>query len=62
VVEWSRGKHTYSGSTTTDLECVWYSPACLPKRQADLSAWWTAPVPEPPEDARMADLFREAAE
>lgn len=26
----SRGKHTYAGSSTTDKECVWYSPACLP--------------------------------
>jgi DNA adenine methylase len=30
AVEWSRGRLTYSGGTTTDSECVWYSPACLP--------------------------------
>jgi hypothetical protein len=30
VVEWSRGRLTYSGSKTTDQECVWYSPACIP--------------------------------
>ena len=30
VVEWSRGRLTYSGGQTTDSECVWYSPACLP--------------------------------
>ena len=30
VVEWSRGRLTYSGGQTTDKECVWYSPACLP--------------------------------
>jgi hypothetical protein len=30
AVEWSRGRHTYSGEKTTDSECVWYSPACLP--------------------------------
>lgn len=29
-VEWSRGRLTYAGSQTTDSECVWYSPACLP--------------------------------
>ena len=30
TVEWSRGRLTYSGGQTTDSECVWYSPACLP--------------------------------
>ena len=30
AVEWSRGRLTYSGGQTTDRECVWYSPACLP--------------------------------
>jgi DNA adenine methylase len=30
AVEWSRGRLTYSGGRTTDSECVWYSPACLP--------------------------------
>jgi hypothetical protein len=30
VVEWSRGRLSYSGGQTTDSECVWYSPACLP--------------------------------
>jgi hypothetical protein len=30
AVDWSRGRHTYGGATTTDEECVWYSPACLP--------------------------------
>jgi hypothetical protein len=29
-VEWSRGRLTYSGGQTTDSECVWYSPECLP--------------------------------
>lgn len=33
VVRWSRGRFTYSGSTTTEDECVWYSPACLPMRR-----------------------------
>jgi DNA adenine methylase len=38
AVEWSRGRLTYSGNKTTDSECVWYSPACLPaiKVQPDL--------------------------
>jgi DNA adenine methylase len=30
AVGWSRGRLTYSGGQTTDSECVWYSPACLP--------------------------------
>ena len=30
AVPWSRGKYTYSGKKTTDRECIWYSPACLP--------------------------------
>lgn len=29
VVEWSRGRLTYSGGNTTDDECIWFSPACL---------------------------------
>lgn len=37
VVEWSRGRLTYSGGKTTDKECVWYSPPCLqPMKQAVL--------------------------
>ena len=38
AVEWSRGRFTYGGSNTTDSECVWYSPACLPRKQAGLFA------------------------
>ena len=38
VVEWSRGRLTYAGSKTTDLECVWYSPTCLPRVRHDLFA------------------------
>jgi hypothetical protein len=37
-VEWSRGRLTYSGNKTTDMECVWYSPACLPRVSLDLFA------------------------
>jgi DNA adenine methylase len=29
VQEWSRGKLTYGGGSTTDAECIWYSPACI---------------------------------
>lgn len=38
AVEWSRGRLTYSGSKTTDKECVWYSPSCFPavKDQPDM--------------------------
>ena len=38
AVEWSRGRLTYSGGKTTDKECVWYSPACLPRERMDLFA------------------------
>ena len=34
VCEWSRGRLTYSGGQTTDKECIWYSPACLPVHKA----------------------------
>jgi hypothetical protein len=36
VVEWSRGRLTYSGGQTTDEEAVWYSPACLSRPQPSL--------------------------
>ena len=37
IAEWSRGRLTYSGGKTTDLECVWYSPPCAEStKQADL--------------------------
>ncbi len=38
AVEWSRDRLTYGGSKTTNEECVWYSPSCLPRRQVDLFA------------------------
>lgn len=57
AVEWSRGKHTYSGNNTTDKECIWYSSACLPRRQPDL---FSSPIADP-EDARVAEFFGEAA-
>ena len=36
MVEWSRGKFTYGSNKTTDQECIWYSPACLPRERMDL--------------------------
>jgi hypothetical protein len=38
AVEWSRGRLTYAGGKTTAEECVWYSPACLPRVMRDLFA------------------------
>lgn len=43
AVEWSRGKLTYAGGKTTDKECVWYSPACLPRETRDLFAEFATP-------------------
>jgi len=31
AVQWSRGRLTYAGGQTTDKECIWFSPACLPR-------------------------------
>jgi hypothetical protein len=28
TLEWSRGRCTYGGSETMDMECIWFSPAC----------------------------------
>jgi len=36
AVDWSRGRLTYGGKQTTDKECVWYSPACLPVETAQI--------------------------
>jgi hypothetical protein len=39
AVQWSRGASTYAGKKTTDLECIWFSPACIkpePARQVDM--------------------------
>ena len=36
AVEWSRGRLTYGGGKTTDKECIWYSPGCLPPEQLGL--------------------------
>ena len=33
AVQWDRGKATYSGSKTTDQECIWYSPGCIAPRK-----------------------------
>lgn len=37
AVPWKRKRLTYSGSGTTDLECIWYSPKCLPAVKAQRS-------------------------
>lgn len=44
AVEWSRGRLTYGGGKTTDKECIWYSPGCLPPEQPRLFA---EPKPKP---------------
>jgi DNA adenine methylase len=37
-VQWDRGKLTYSGGSTAELECVWFSPACeRPKAKRQVS-------------------------
>ena len=56
AVEWDRGRLTYSGGKTTDSECVWYSPACLPRQQIDL---FSLPPAADPAEARTAELFAE---
>lgn len=33
AVQWKRPRLTYSGGKTTDQECLWFSPACLPAVQ-----------------------------
>ena len=38
AVQWDRGRLTYGGASTTDQECVWYSPGCLPPIINDLFA------------------------
>ena len=30
AAQWDRGRLTYNGGSTTDQECLWFSPACLP--------------------------------
>ena len=57
AVPWSRGRLTYSGSKTTDLECVWYSPACIGK-QRDLFSFARL---SPEEDAADSLLSYNAA-
>ena len=58
AVEWDRGRLTYSSSKTTDQECIWYSPTCLPREQRDL--FHTAPPPAiDPEERIVQDLFAE---
>lgn len=35
VTEWSRSRNTYAGTATKDQECIWFSPACLPRCETD---------------------------
>ena len=39
VLEWTRKRLTYSGGETTDKECIWFSPACLPAVEAQGRLW-----------------------
>jgi hypothetical protein len=32
------GRLTYGGKSTTDAECIWFSPACLGSRQMGMFA------------------------
>lgn len=38
AVPWKRASNTYGSDKTADQECVWYSPACLPRVTRDLFA------------------------
>lgn len=59
IEPWSRGRLTYGSDKTTDDECIWYSPGCLPRRQIDL---FSLPPAEDPADARLAEAFAEPEE
>lgn len=37
VVRWSRGRLTYAGGKTTDLEAIWFSPGCVPAQREQAS-------------------------
>ena len=53
AVEWSRGRFTYAGNSTTDKECIWYSPACLGRSQPGLFDAID------PEERRVSEAFAE---
>jgi hypothetical protein len=38
AVQWKRKRLTYSGKQTTNEECIWFSPACLPQDAAMIPA------------------------
>jgi len=42
AMEWSRGRLTYGGKNTTDAECIWFSPGCLPDVPAQTSIFGAA--------------------
>jgi len=54
AVQWKRARLTYGGAQTTDLECAWYSPGCLPRVRYDL-------FDAPRAAEKAADLFAEVA-
>ena len=37
IMDWSRGRLTYGGKSTTDAECIWFSPGCLPDAPVQMS-------------------------
>ena len=43
VHDWSRGRLTYGGDATTEAECIWYSPGCLPDRKPQPSLFEAVP-------------------
>ena len=55
AVDWNRDSNTYSGTGTKDEECVWYSPACLPRMAWDLFSH----VAIDPAEQRAIDAFAE---
>ena len=42
IHDWSRGRLTYGGDATTEAECIWYSPGCVPERVAQPSLFGDA--------------------
>jgi hypothetical protein len=54
--QWSRGSPTFGSTKTKHWECIWFSPACLPRAMADLFA---SPLAIDPEEMRVAAAFEE---
>ena len=49
VVPWSRERLTFGSSKTTDQECIWFSPGCVPAANDDDEP--ELPLPPEPADA-----------